>query len=161
MGAAESLLGRLNELRNSKTLILGIGSTLKGDDGLAPLLCEKLKGKTCAEVINAGTVPENYIQQIVKQRPRSLVIVDAVDLGAEPGTIKILEPVQLDSMVISTHVLSPGVFIDVISRQIDVDIYFIGVQPAQCVLGQSLSIQAAGAVEQLTDIITEIFPPQP
>ena len=160
MGVAESLPGRLNKLRNSKTLILGIGSTLKGDDGLGPVLCEKLKGKTCAEVINAGTVPENYIQQIIKRRPRSLVIVDAVDLGAEPGTIKLLKPVQLDSMVISTHVLSPGVFIDIISRQIDVDICFIGIQPAQCVLGQSLSTEATRAVQQLTDIITDIFPPQ-
>ncbi len=161
MGLAESLLGRLNKLRNSKTLIVGIGSTLKGDDGLGPILCEKLKGRTCAQVINAGTVPENYIQQIVKSKPRNLVIVDAVDLQAPPGTIKILKPVQLDSMVISTHVLSPGVFIDVISRQIDVNIYFIGVQPAQCALGQSLSTEATRAVQQLTDIITEIFPPQP
>ncbi|HUV41911.1 MAG TPA: hydrogenase 3 maturation endopeptidase HyCI [Sedimentisphaerales bacterium] len=161
MGAAESLLGRLNELRNSKTLIVGIGSTLRGDDGLAPLLCEKLKGKTCADVIDTGTVPENYIQQIVKRRPRNLVIVDAVDLGAEPGTIKIVEPVQLDSMIISTHTLSPKVFIDLLGRQIDVNIFFIGVQPAQCGLGQSLSTEATCAVEQLKDIITEIFPPQP
>ena len=161
MAAAESLLGRLAKLRNSKTLIIGIGSTLKGDDGLGPLLCEKLKGKTCAEVISAGTVPENYIQQIVKNKPRNLVIVDAVQMQAPPGTIKILKPAQLDSTVISTHTLSPRVFIDLIARQIEVDIYFIGVQPAQCVLGQSLSTRAAAAVEQLTDIITEIFPPQP
>ena len=53
----KSLSEQLEKLRNSKTVILGIGNTLKGDDGAGPLVCEGLVGKTCAEL---GRVVSNH-----------------------------------------------------------------------------------------------------
>ena len=163
---------QLNKLRGSKTLIVGIGNTLKGDDGAGPLVCEQLTGKVCAELIDAGTVPENYIHPIIKKAPQNLLIIDAIDFGASPGTISIFEPEQLNSSAFSTHTLSPRLFADMVCQNIkgvpqmrnrafggpSVDVYFVGIQPAQTQLGQSISPKVGQAVQWLVRVLTEIFP---
>ena len=149
----------LEELRNTKTIILGIGNTLKGDDAFGPLVCEKLKAeKISTEVINAATVPENYIQTIIKKAPQNLLIIDAIDFAESPGTIKVFETEQLNSIVISTHTLSPRIFIDMIRKSIFLKVFIIGVQPAQTQLGSDLSPQVIKAIDDLTVILKEIFP---
>jgi len=159
MSANESLLKQLNKLRGSATVIVGIGNILKGDDGAGPLVCEQLKrGKVCADLIDAGTVPENYIQPIIKKALKNLLVIDAIDFGAPPGTIKIFKPEQLNSHAISTHTLSPRLFVDMVCQNIKLDVYFVGIQPAQVQLGQSISPQVSQAIQQLSQVLTEVFP---
>lgn len=152
-------LEQLNRLRGSRTVIVGVGNTLKGDDGAGPLVCEQLqRAGVCAELIDAGTVPENYIQPIVQKAPENLLVIDAIDFGASPGTISVFEPEQLDSTAISTHMLSPRLFVEMVCQDIEVDVYFIGIQPAQTQLGESLSPQVSQAVQTLCRILSEILP---
>ena len=159
MGADQPLLQQLNKLCDSATVIVGIGNVLKSDDGAGPLVCEQLaSAKISAELIDAGTVPENYIQSIIKKAPQNLLIIDAIDFGAFPGTIRIFTPEQLNSFVLSTHTLSPRLFVDMIRKHIEVDVYFIGIQPEQIQLGQSVSPQVSQAIQHLCKNLTEIFP---
>lgn len=158
MGTNQLLFEKLNKLRDSSTVIIGIGNTLKGDDGAGPLVCGQLRGKVCAEVIDAGTVPENYIQTIINKAPQNLLIIDAIDFGAPAGTINIFKPEQLDSFVLSTHTLSPRLFVDLVCKEIKVDVNFIGIQPAQMQLGQPLSEQVKEAIQRLAGVLAEIFP---
>lgn len=161
MSTEQQLTEHLKKLSNSSTLIVAIGNLLKGDDGAGPLVCEQLaKEKISTELIDAGTVPENYIQKIIKIAPSNLVVIDAIDFAAEPGTIRIFEPEQLNSLVISTHTLSPRLFVDMIRREITLDAHFIGIQPTQVQLGQPVSEQVDRAIRQLCDILIEVFPPK-
>ena len=160
MQADQQLFKQFSELRGSSTVIVGIGNILKGDDGAGPLVCERLTAaRISAGLIDAGTVPENYIQTIIKKTPRTLLVIDAIDFGAEAGTIRIFEPGQLNSHVISTHTLSPRLFVDIICRSVQVDVYFVGIQPAQTQLGESISAAVSMAIEQLSGVLAEIFPP--
>lgn len=173
MDTDQQLLQQLNRLSNSATVIVGIGNVLKGDDAVGPLVCEQLAGKTSAELIDAGTVPENYIQPIIKKAPQNLLVIDAIDFAAPAGTIRMFKPEQLNSYALSTHALSPRLFVDMVCQNIrrdparrsagrltaePVDVYFVGVQPAQTELGQSISPQASEAVQQLSRILAEVFP---
>jgi len=159
MGADQQLFDQLKKLRGSKTLIVGIGNTLKGDDGAGPLICQRLHSADLSvEVMDVGTVPENYIQPIIKRAPQNLLIIDAADFGAAPGTVSIFRPEQLNSSVFSTHTLSPRLFVEMIQKEIEVDVYFVGVQPAQIGLGQSISPAVTQTIEALTRAITAIFP---
>lgn len=155
------IIDQLDGLRGSKTLIVGIGSILKADDGAGPIICEELKGKISAEIIDAGTVPENYIQPIIKKAPDNLLIIDAIDFGATPGSTKIFQPEDLNSLVISTHTLSPRIFVDMIKQSIDVDVFLIGIQPADLTLGEPLSTKVAESVRSLAQMLVQVFPPNP
>jgi hydrogenase 3 maturation protease len=160
MGTDKQLFEQLNKIRGSKTVIVGIGNTLKGDDGVGPLICQQLRlSKVCAEIIDTGTVPENYIQRIIKKTPQNLLIIDAIDFGASPGTISIFKPEQLNASVFSTHTLSPRLFIDMIRREIVVDVYIVGIQPTQTQLGQPLSTQVSKSIQLLIDSLSKIFLP--
>lgn len=161
MGTDEQFFEQLNKLRDSATVIVGIGNTLKGDDGAGSLVCQQLRrAKVCAGLIDAGTVPENYIQPIIKKNPQNLLIIDAIDFGASSGTISIFKPEQLNSSVFSTHVLSPRLFVDMVCQNIKVDVYFVGIQPAQTQIGQSVSAEVNQAIQWLTHTLTEIFTPE-
>jgi hydrogenase maturation protease len=162
----KQLYEQLRKFRGSRTLIVGIGNILKADDGAGPLVCEQLgRAKVCADLIDAGTVPENYIQPIIKKAPQNLLVIDAIDFGAPPGTIRIFKPEQLNSHAISTHTLSPRLFVDMVSQNIKrepalrepLDVYFVGIQPAQTQLGQSISPQVNRAIQQLSQVLTEVF----
>ena len=155
----KQLFDQLNKLNNSTTLILTIGNILKGDDAVGPLLYKQLKDKISTEIIDAGTVPENYIQTIIKKAPENLLVIDAIDFAASPGTIRIFKPSQLNSLIISTHSLSPRVFVDMITQEIDVNVNFIGIQPLQTQMGHPLSAEVDKAAKQLISILTEIFGP--
>ena len=158
MSTADEVLEKLRELRWYRTSIVGIGNTLKGDDGAGPLVCQQLYGKVCVGVMDVGTVPENYIQPIVKSCPENLLVIDAIDFGAPTGTIGMFKPEQLDSAIISTHMLSPRVFVNAICEETEANPYFVGIQPAQTQLGQSMSPEVREAVQWLVDVLTEAFP---
>jgi hydrogenase 3 maturation protease len=160
MGKYQQIFEQLNKLHGSSTVIVCIGNILKGDDAVGPLVCERLRReKISAHLIDAGVVPENYIQPIIKEAPRNLILVDAIDFGAEPGTIKLFETEQLHSLGISTHTLSPRLFLDMIRQSVELNVYCIGIQPAQTQLGQPISTQVARAVQLLCDMLRDIFPP--
>lgn len=157
MSLDEKLLTQLKSFRHSRTLILGIGNTLKGDDGAGPALCAEVKGRVSAEVIDAATVPENYISPIVKRAPEIIFIIDAVDFNAPPGTIKILTPQSLSSLTLSTHAPSPRLFVDLLRREIPADVFFLAIQPAQTELGKPLSPEVAQSVKSLADTLARIY----
>ncbi len=138
------------------TLILCVGNDLKGDDGVGPFIFELLEGKLLSPVINAGTVPENYIRKIINLKPNRILIVDAVSFQAEPGTVRIFKPEDLDSYSISTHVLSPRLFVNMIKREWQVDFYVIGIQPEKVRLCRQLSQTVSDAARWLSNEIIEI-----
>lgn len=160
MVADEELLGQLSKLRGSRTVIVGIGNALKGDDAVGPLVCEQLRRMGIgAELIDAGPVPENYIQPIIKKTPQNLLVIDAMDFGAAPGTVRLFRPEQLSTSIWSTHTLSPRIFADMVCRSVQADVYFIGIQPARVQLGEPISEQVSCAIQKLSRLLAEVFPP--
>ncbi len=158
MQVHRQLSEQLERWRGSTVVILGIGNTLKGDDGAGPLLCEQLAGRVSSQVIDTGTVPENYIQPIVTTRPDHLIIVDAVDFGAAPGTVRLFQPQDINSVAFSTHALSPRLFLDVLRRETGADICLIGIQPGHTELGQPVCPAVQESVRMLADLMAGIFP---
>lgn len=158
MTVNRELREHLSALRGSRAVILGVGNVLKADDGVGPLVCEALAGKVSARVIDAGTVPENYIRPIIDARPQCLLVVDAVDFGGRPGAIGVFRPNQINDVAFSTHALSLRLFVDVLATEIEVDVLLLGIQPACTQLGRPVSAAVQGSIRELTDAFREIFP---
>jgi len=75
------------------TLILGCGNFLFGDDGFGPAVVKYLEEHypipQGVYVLDAGTGIQDILCTIAlsSQRPKRLVLVDAMDRGAEPGEV--------------------------------------------------------------------------
>jgi hydrogenase maturation protease len=71
-----------------RTLVVGIGSTILGDDGIGVHIVRKLKEESYAEsydIIELGTAGLSLLDYV--EGYDRLIIVDAIVTGAPPGTV--------------------------------------------------------------------------
>lgn len=153
----ESVLASLRNILPDDILLVGMGNSLKADDGIGTEICSLLKKTIPDNVIDTGMVPENYIQVIIKKAPKVILFIDAIDFDAPAGTIKIFDSGQLSSGGITTHTLSPRLLADMIAKSIAATIYFIGVQPKSMAIGCPMSQEVESAKKELLKILNRFF----
>jgi hydrogenase maturation protease len=80
------------EVRSKRILVAGVGNVLRGDDGFGPAVTRLLEHlPEGAEVIETGTGGVALLQELMVGCD-GLVLIDACDRGAAPGTVFVLEP---------------------------------------------------------------------
>jgi hydrogenase 3 maturation protease len=145
---------------SGRVTISGIGNIIRGDDGLGPKLIELLMArKIDAGLFDCGTAPENYIFPMLKSSCDTLILVDAANMGLEPGAIRALDVDKISNVSFSTHSPSPKLFIDLLRMgQEDLNIFIISVQPKSTSLGSPLSEEVLKALNDLTGILSKLLP---
>jgi hydrogenase 3 maturation protease len=108
-------------------LVMCIGNRDGGDDAVGPYVADKLKDSG-VEVIDCGTTPENYTSVVKKHNPELLVIIDAVDMGLEPGEIRIVPKEKIGVMHISTHGIPLSVLMNYLEQHVK-KVMLVGIQP--------------------------------
>ncbi len=95
-----------------------------------------------------------YREEIVAFQPVHLLIVDAADMRAEPGTIKILEQKQmLGYLPTSSHTLPMSLVVDWIKTQLPaVDVLLLAIQPESINLVEE-DLELAGDGEDFFDAV--------
>jgi len=80
---------------SDRVLVAGVGNVLRRDDGFGVAVAARLSGEGGlppeVDLIETGIGGLGIVQQLMEGY-RALIVVDAVDRGAEPGTIFVLEP---------------------------------------------------------------------
>ena len=103
-------------------VLLCVGNSMMGDDGAGPLLAEMCTANPAGnwQVIDGGSAPENDVVAIRELRPDRLLIVDATDMGLNPGEIRIVDPDDIAEMfLMTTHNMPLNYLIDqIIERHI-------------------------------------------
>jgi len=150
-------LESLEQLRmqlNGRVLILGIGNTLRSDDGLGSILVKRIKDKVSYIVYDSNISPENYLGKIIKDNPDIVLMVDAVDFGGHPGDFKVFKGEEIEKLnFFSTHNSSLSLAIDYLKKSIKARIMILAVQPKVLVFGENLSPE----VNKTLDILTGWF----
>jgi hydrogenase 3 maturation protease len=145
------------QIIKGKTMLFGIGNTLRCDDGFGPILIERLMGKVNAPCIDGGSAPENYFGKIIKEKPDTLLIFDAVHLDLKPGAYKILPPDKLQNTGFSTHNIPLKILTEYVKSEIDADIYVVGVQPLSVSFGTTLSKPVAATINKIENLIIAVI----
>lgn len=144
----------LLKIKPVDTLFVGIGNTLKGDDGAGPILSEMIKMIPGShEVLDAGMVPENNIGKIKSFGRKSVVFLDALDFKADPGGVRVFSVDEIYDGNVATHSFSIGFICDLIREELDCNFYMIGIQPSQMRMGEGLSSKVKEALERITHSI--------
>ena len=90
MNTADSTNGA--GVRPRRILVAGVGNLLRGDDGFGPAVAELLGHlPEGADVVETGIGGIALLQEIMAGCD-GLILIDAVDRGAPPGTVFVLEP---------------------------------------------------------------------
>lgn len=142
-------------------LVLGIGNALARDDGLGvhairALAAERATGGGRAlapgvDLLDGGTAGLSLLPAIAGAR--ALVVIDAVNLGAPPGTVKALTRTDLgaDPLRLSVHQVGTADLLAAarLTARLPDQVVLIGVQPATVAAGTELSPAVAAALPQV------------
>jgi len=143
-----------------KELVLGIGNTLNGDDGVGIYVAEKLsKAKLSGAereliAISAGTTPENYTSVIRHHKPDILILVDAADMGLSPGSYRIIPLEKIEIMHFSTHNLPLSFFISYLGEFCG-EVKLVGIQPDKMDVGMALSSVVQSSGDRVVNLIVK------
>ena len=144
-------LGQLNSRLKGKVVILGIGNTLRGDDGIGSLLSKRIQGKVPYIVYDGSLCPENYLGKIIQDKPDTILMIDAVDFGGKPGEIKMLEGKDIQTVnLFTTHNASIGLAIKYLENSIKVDVIVLAIQPKALDFGEKMSPEINKTLEDLS-----------
>lgn len=140
------------DVRSNRILVAGVGNVLRGDDGFGPAVTELLVGlPEGAEVIETGTGGIALLQELMAGCS-GLILIDAVERGALPGTLFFIEPEIEDAVhVPDVHLANPARVLSM-AKTIGVlpeRVVIIGCQPAdteELCQGLSPPVQRALAI---------------
>jgi hydrogenase maturation protease len=145
---------------SGKTLILGIGNSLLQDEGAGihaiRMLAERVSQRDDIELMDGGTLSFTLAGAI--EDAEHLIVIDAAQLGGEPGTTQIFVGEQMDAFVggnrkRSVHEVSliDLLMIARLAEQLPHKRALIGIQPRDIDWGESPSPPVAAAIQQACD----------
>lgn len=96
-------------VRAKRVIVAGVGNVLRGDDGFGPAVTELLGHlPEGADVVETGIGGIALLQELMGGCD-GLVLIDAVERGAEPGTVFLIEPdVEKGVHVPDIHLANPN-----------------------------------------------------
>jgi hydrogenase 3 maturation protease len=161
-------LDRSTEVKE-KIIIIGIGNPDRSDDGVGNKVIDLLEEKMPLDqipptkavwLIDAGTTPEDFSDDIIQYKPNKIIIVDAAQMQTDPGTIKKIPASAIPEASLSTHNLSVRVVAGIWQKITGAEIEFIGIEPQNLDYTIGLSGEIKRAAEKAAkDIINVLRDP--
>jgi len=135
------------------TLVLGLGNTLRGDDGVGPAVIGWLQGRGLPPEVSTWEGDAAGLElTLAMAEHRRVIVVDAADLGRAPGAWLRLTPdrarLKSGASALSLHAaglwdaLALGAALNLLPNEIVI----YGIQPAQLDWLPVLSAEAQAAV---------------
>jgi hydrogenase 3 maturation protease len=121
--------------KEKKILFVGIGNTLKCDDGAGVYVSKRIKPSGNIGALTVEVSIENYIGKINSLNPDILVLVDCMDMKAEPGTFRLLPADMVTDLTFNTHNIS----LKRLSEFFPMPVYILGIQPEKIAFGENIS----------------------
>jgi len=140
------------------TLVLGLGNILLSDEGLGVRVVERIQERyefpSVVQVLDGGTLGFDLLPYV--ENANHLLVVDAVEMGATPGTLARLEGEEIPAFLgvkISPHQIGLADLL-VAARLSDIypqELVLWGAQPESLDVGLELSPSVAAQVETLVE----------
>ncbi len=140
----------LKEFIDDKTIIMGIGSTLKSDDGVGVFIAESLKDMGIENVIVAEATPEHWLGFLTRKKFEKLLIIDSVLFDGKVGEIKLLGLEEVSRRFGLTHSSSLHLFYDFISGEGNIkELKVLAIMPESLEIGESLSPVVGSSAQEI------------
>jgi hydrogenase 3 maturation protease len=143
-----------------KVVVAGIGNSLRRDDFVGVKILRDLQESVSSSVylIECETVPENFIEPIIRFNPSHVLIIDAALLNLEPGSSKLLSSKQLtERQAVSTHVLPLRIFCEYLARETNAKIALLLIQPGDISFGEGLTREVQNTADHIARLLSRFL----
>jgi len=164
----EALAGICHAPWSRRTAFIGVGNRLWGDDGAGPELLKRLTEEWAVRetpsnvqgqyfFIDAGEFPEDWLIRVADLKPHVILVIDAMELHAEPGSMAVLEPEALpDAVCYSTHRLPLRTLLRLWEER-GSRAFVLGIQPKEVIFKEGLSPEVKTSVDSLVQFFSQRF----
>jgi len=143
----ESILNR----KHKSILFAGVGNVLRSDDGVGVFIVSGIENRDHISTLLVEVSIENYISKINSLSPDILIIADCLYFNQEPGYADIIPVGETNELTISSHNIS----LKKVSEFLKMEVYVLGVQPADLRVGEHLTPVVRESAEKIIKIIGE------
>lgn len=150
-----NLREQLENALQGRVCLIGIGNIDHGDDGLGMRLAEELVEAGVVDIVAAGTIPEAYIGAVCEHEFDHVVFVDAVEFGADPGSVIFLNAAEIESRFpqISTHKISLSMLAKFVESNGMTKAWLLGVQPESIGAGRQICSKVRATLDVLRELL--------
>jgi len=134
-----------------ENILVGVGNILRGDDGIGSIIAKSFHEDDWLS-LDCGVVPENYTSIVKKNKPKLLVIIDAVEMDLNPGDIRIITPEKIAALHLTTHSMPLSFLINYLKNYVK-KILFIGIQPKNIDFSQSINPEVLKSKQAVTKLL--------
>ena len=133
-------------------LFVGVGNVLRSDDGVGVFIVSGIENRDYISTLLVEVSIENYINKINSISPDILIIADCLDFNHEPGYASIIPVGKTNEFTFSSHNIS----LKKVSEFLKMEVYVLGVQPADLCVGEHLTPIVKESAEKIIGIIRKI-----
>jgi hydrogenase maturation protease len=145
--------------------VIGLGNILLRDDGVGVRVAELTSRRRehrpralppRSRVVDGGTLGLDLLPMI--EDARALVLIDAVELGRQPGEIAVLDGSALQTTLtnpVSPHQVGVADLLAVarLSGALPAQVVLVGIQPGEIAVGLGLTDAVRAALPRATEIV--------
>lgn len=139
--------------------VVGVGNDLLGDDAVGVLVVRDLRESVPESplrlIVDGGTAPENYAERVRQFTPGLLILVDAVQMGQPPGTVRLLVGDDITETDFPAHSTSMTVFLRYVAQPTGCEVVAVGVQPGTFALAAPVTAVCAQAARDVAAVLTD------
>lgn len=142
-------------------LILGVGNSLRRDDGVGLAAIKLLRRKNLAGVdLLDGGIDGLSLIDVIKPYLRA-IIIDAVDMRLKPGTVKLFiaqdAKITIKNDALSTHGFGLAQVLGLLEQLgCTTKIEIIGVQPQDISYGEGLTEVVAASLPEIVELVSNV-----
>jgi len=140
----------LDGLPEGRVIVVGVGSTVRSDDGAGPAVVGRLAGEFPDDVIDAGQAPENYVAPIRRAGPSAVILVDAADFGGTPGEVRTARASDVEGLMMDTHAAPLSMFMRILNEETGADVRLVAIQAGSMEFGEGFGPEVSAAVDEVT-----------
>jgi hydrogenase maturation protease len=145
-----------------RIVVIGVGNELMRDEGVGVVVARALQGENLpegVEVVEGGVAGLDLLFEM--EGADRAVIVDAAEMGLEPGAIRVFTPDELEfeglGKLASLHHIS---LLDVLElgklTGLQTEVVIVGLQPAEVAPGSGLTPQVGEAVGRAVEEVKRL-----
>jgi len=144
-----------------KIAVMGIGNTMRGDDGLGVHLVNSLQPPSLSPDVGlfaCEMTPENFLGPVTEFQPNTILMIDAADLNGPPGSARLVAAQEIADSGTTTHNMSLRLLATMLESTTNATVTLLAVQPKGRNFGAEVSPEVSETLHYLTELFHTILP---
>lgn len=144
-----------NDVEERRPSIVGIGSDIRGDEGVGLKIIDHLKRKKLKNVLllRTETRPENFIGEIQRHKATHVLLVQSAHLDGKPGEARFIPFLKDEQKTKEFHETPLQTLSHFFEKFEKTRVKFMGIQPKSTFFGTKLTQELDIAAREIAELI--------